>query len=555
MSRRLAAALLVLIFIACGRERPQAGNAAVLPPDENTPQDGGTLVRRLDVDITTVNPVLATSRYDRYVDNYLFTPLLYIDRDLQPVAGLATSWDVSDDGLVYRFELDKKATFSDGTPVTARDVLFTMAKIVDPATEAVSSAGAFEQLDLSRSRAVDDHTVEIAFRTPLASQLIRFNDVLVLPEHVYSTGDFRTSFNDRAVGSGPYVLVRREPGREVVVQRRKEYWREKPHIDTVVFKVVNDHGTAFNALRQGEIDETIVASDTWQREHTNPVLARNIDFQRFYTLNYNYVAWNNRNKVLSDKRVRRAMAMCMPVESVIQDLYHGTARAMSGPFTPDEWAYNPNVPVIRYDPEGAKRLLASAGWLDQNGDGVLEKAGQPLKFDLMIMTGSATAKQLAQMLQSELAKIGVQVEIAMMDGAMAIQRIAAGNYEAAYLSWDLDPDPDPYALFHSSQTPGHGQNWVYYSNPEVDRLLEQARRELSQSKRKESYWRIHEILAEDQPYLWVVQVSAKWALNKRVHGVVPSRGMGFFLWYPGELGWWIPTSEQGAHASARTQAR
>lgn len=497
------------------------------------------LVRRLEVDVATLNPVRATSRYDRYLDHYLFVPLVYLDKDLHPIPGLAKSWTISDDGLVYRFELNPKATFSDGSPVRASDVVFTLRKIVDPESIAPQIRGSFEHLDLARTRAIDEHTVEVAFLETLATQLIRFSDVMALPEHVYGKGSFRNDFNDTAVGSGPYRLLKRDPGKEIVIERRDDYWGVKPHIQRVVFKVIEDHGTAWGALKRGDVDESILASDTWLRERTNPALTGFLDFQRFYTLNYNYIAWNARVPMFRDKRVRRALSMSVPIESVIQDLYHGTARAMSGPFTPDEFAYNPTVPVIRYDPEGAKKLLAESGWLDGDSDGILEKEGKPFAFDLMIMPGSATTKQFAQMVQAELKRIGVQVEVRVIDSAMGIQRIQEGNYQAAYLSWELDPDPDPFSLFHSAQTPPRGQNFVSYQNPEADRLIDEARRVLDPARRKALYWQLHEVLAEDQPYTWTVQVSLKWGINKRVRGVGVSRGYGLFLWYPGELGWWI----------------
>jgi peptide/nickel transport system substrate-binding protein len=534
-------AFVLLLCIACGgrdESRAPAKQASALPDDE-TPVDGGTLLRRLDIDVVTLNPTVSTTRNDRLVTQYIFTPVIHLDRDMQPIPGLADSWEVSDDGLTYRFVLNPKATFSDGKPVRAADFIFTLRKIADPASEAVQIASVFEQMDVTRTRAVDDHTVEVVFKQPLATQLTRFNDVLVLPEHVYSGGNFRKDYNDMAVGSGPYTLVKREVGKEIILQRRKDYWGKKPHIERVVWKVINDHAVAFNAVKRGEIDETAVTSDTWQRERNDPDLTKLLDFQRAYTLNYNYINWNHRHPVLGDKRVRRALSMCVPIDTVIKDLYHGTARAMSGPFTPDEFAYNPTVPVMRHDVNAARQLLAEAGWKDTNSDGILEKGKQPLAFEMLIMTGSATARSLAQMLQAEMKKAGVQMNIAMMDGAAAIQRIAAGSHEAAYLSWDLDPDPDPYAIFHSSQTPPRGQNFGFYANPEADKVMEQARRELDIDERKELFWRLHEILAEDQPYTWIVQVSDKRAFNKRVRGAISSRGMGYFLWYPGELDWWI----------------
>jgi peptide/nickel transport system substrate-binding protein len=513
--------------------------AAAAVPDDTTPRDGGTLNRRLDLDVTTLNPIPSTARHERHVTQYIFTPLLNIDRDLQPAPGLAKSWTISDDGRLYTFELNEKATFSDGKPVRASDVIFSLRKIIDPASEAVQTAGSFSTIDMARTRAVGEHTVEVGFKEALATQLLKFNDVQIIPEHVYSKGNFRKDYNDMAVGSGPYTLVRSVPGKEVVLERRNDYWDKRPYIKTIVFKVIGDHGTAFNALRLGELDETIVSSDTWLREKSNPASTKTIDFQRFYTLNYNYIGWNNRNPLLRDKRVRRALSMSIPVDSIVNDLYHGTARAMSGPFTPDEWAYNPHVPVIRHDPEGAKQLFTAAGFADRDGDGVLEKDGRPFKVNLIFMAGSATTQQVMQLVQQELKKVGVDVNLEIMDGASAIERITAGNFDATYLSWDLDPDPDPYNMFHSSQGPGVGQNFVYYNNPVADRLLEQARRELDNSKRKALYWQLHEVMAEDQPYTWLVQVSPKWGINKRVRGAVASRGFGLFLWSPGELDWWI----------------
>jgi peptide/nickel transport system substrate-binding protein len=535
--RCLLLLLIGLSLFSCRRgERP---SAAELPILDDSPQDGGTLVRRLEADVVTLNPVRATSRYDRYLDHYLFTPLVYLDADLHPVPGVAKSWSVSDDGLVYTFELNPKATFSDGTPVLASDVVFTLRKIVDPTSEAAQIQGSFDELDLARTRAVDGDTVEVAFKQPLATQLTRFIDVMPIPEHVYGKGNFRDDYNDTPVGPGPYRLLKRVPGKELVLERRDDYWTTKPHIQRIVFKVIEDQSTAWNAMRRGDIDETFVSSDTWIRERTNPELTRTIDFQRFYTLSYNFIAWNERVPVLSDKRVRRALSMCVPIEAIIQDLYHGTARAMSGPFTPDEFAYNPSVPVVRYDPEAARRELAAAGWADSDGDGIAEKEGRKLTFDLMVFAGSASTKQFAQMVQAEMKKAGVAVEIAVTDTATAFERIRSGNFQAVYMSWDLDPDPDPFSLFHSSQFPPVGQNFVFYSNPEVDRLIEEGRRELDLAKRKALYWKLHEILADDQPYTWTIQVSSKWGISKRLRGVAVSRGYGLFLWYPGELGWWI----------------
>ena len=541
--------LMLVVCAACNRHEQRTAPAAV---DENTPQEGGTLVRRLESDIVGVNPVLEKSKYDRYVDIYLFNPLVNLDANLRPSPGLAEKWEISPDGKQYTFHLAPNARFSDGTPVVAGDVLFTLKKIIDPESEAAQVAPGFQSADIANSKIIDAHTIVIAFKEADASQMIHFNDLLTLPEHVYSKGNFKNDYLNTAVGSGPYRLVRRLAGKEVLLERREDYWGTKPYLKNILFKLVNDSQTAWNAVKHGDIDETMIGSDVWLMESKRPELQRMIDFPRFYTLNYNYIAWNERDPLFSDKRVRRALGMCLDVGSIINNLYHGTARAVSGPFTPDQFGFNPNVPVLPFDPLQAKRLLNDAGWFDTNGDGILDKNGKPLKFDFAIFSGSVAALPVAQLFQEELKKIGVEMNIIQLDPALMIQRVIGGNYQAAYMAWDLDPDPDPFPQFHSSQIPPKGQNFVYYINPDVDKMIEEGRRELDFNKRVKIYQQLHETLAADQPYTWTVQVSVKWVINKRVKNVKESRGWGLFTWYPGEMDWWIPRDQRTHEVAAAT---
>ena len=541
---RLLLSLVVCLAFACTREQPAPPAAATATIDESQPQDGGVLIRRFESDVTSVNPVLIQNWNDRLLDEYLFTPMVWLDQNLRPIPGLADSWEVSKDGLTYTFHLNPKATFSDNTPVKASDVLFTLRKIVDPETQALQTANSFEYADLSRTKVVDDHTIVIGFKQALAAQMVHFADLLTLPEHVYGKGNFKQDFSSTAVGSGPYRLVRREPNTEIVVERRADFWGKKPYIQTVIFKIIVDNQTAWQALKLGDVDETVLASDTWLRESQSPELQRKIDFRRFYTLNYNYVGWNGHNPLFADKRVRRALGMCVNMKAVVNDVFHGTARAMSGPFTPDEPAFNPEVPVLPYDPEGALRILNSVGWLDTNKDGILDRQGKPLRFQLIFFAGNQPTALFAQLFQADLKKIGVDVSIVAVDPATMIKRVLAGDYEAAYMAWNLDIDPDQSGAFHSREQSPNGSNFVYYSNPEVDQLLDAARAELDFDKQMAMYRRFHAILAEDQPYTWVVQVSSKWGISRRVHGLREAKGYGLFDWYPGPFDWWIPRNER-----------
>lgn len=545
--RSVVASLLLFaaLFLSCQNEHPAPPAQPAAAEDDSKPQDGGTIVRRLRNDVATMNPILAASLEDRYVSFNIFTPLINYDDHLQCIPGLAEKWEISPDGKVYTFHLYQNATFSDGSPVRPEDVIFSLKKIVDPAMEAVQLSGHFDQVDLPKTHVVDPHTVAIAFKQALAPQLTYFNDLIIVPEHVYGKGDFKNDFGFTAVGSGPYRLVRREAGKEVVLQRRADYWGSvKPHIDRIIFKVIADDSTAWNAVKHGDIDETMISSDTWATERNRPDLQKMLDFRRFYTLNYNYIPWNLRNPLLGEKRVRRALAMCVDLRAVIDNLYHGTARAVIGHFTPDRWAYNPEVQPIDFNPTEAKRILNSLGWLDTDGDGILDKDHKPFKLDMLITSGSSIGTPFAQMYQAELKKIGVQLNVVALDGTTMIQRILAGDYGCGFLSWELDPDPDPHQLFHSSQFPPTGQNVAFYASPEADKLIVAGRTTFDQKKRVEIYRKLQQVLADDQPYTWTVQVSTKWAINKRIHGVRESVGWGLFDWYPSTLEWWIPARQR-----------
>src|SRR6185369_13488726 len=170
-------------------------------------------------------------------------------------------------------------------------------------------------------------------------------------------------------------------------------------------KPIMDFVTSWNALKRGDIDETDITSDAWLLNSTRPEMTKYIDFRRFYYLSYNTIAWNNRGAVLNDKRVRRALAQCIDLKAIINNLYHGTARAMNGPFTPDQWAYNPTVPVIEFDPAGAQHALNAIGWLDTDHDGILDKDHKPMKIDMLIFSGNPSSQQFGELLQAELKKI------------------------------------------------------------------------------------------------------------------------------------------------------
>ena len=537
MRWRIPAVVLVLAALACGPAERRNGGGP------ETPVEGGRLVRHLGTDIETLNFVLHDLQAEKFVLSYIHDPLLEFNQELEIVPGVAETWEVSDDGKVWTFRLDPTATFSDGRPVLASDLIFTLGKIVDPKSESTQYAGMFADLDLERTRAVDERTAEVVFHRARPGQIYSFN-IAILPEHVYAKGNFLRAFNDRAVGCGPYKLVRRSPGKEILLERRDDYWRELPWITSILFRIISDRTQTWNALRAGEVDEAALTTDQWLLARDDAPLADQVDFHRFYELGYNFIPWNNRDPILTDPNIRRALTMCLDRRLIIEKLYHVTARVISGPFTPNHWAFNPSVDPIEFDPVAARKIFEEAGWSDPDGDGVLNRGGLPFDLEMLLASGDTTSANQAQIFQDELARVGVRLTLTQVDFATLISRLFAGEYQGTMLSWSLDLDPDLYSIFHSSQFPPNGQNFVYYSNPEVDALIEEARSILDQKRRVEIFRELHAILARDQPYTFTIQASTKWGVNRRIRNVEEAEGFGLYGWYPGAMQWWIAPEDR-----------
>lgn len=536
---RKSATLLLLASLlgACDREKP----APPPPPAPTTtqatetgPRVGGRLVRRLEADVNTLNPLLQSTEDERQVLQYLFDPMIDFDQNLEPIAGTIAKWEILDGGKTYVLHIDPRAKFSDGRPVTADDVIFTLHTIVG--SEVIQFAAWFDSLDKEKTVAVDERTVRVAFSEARVPQLLAFN-IPVLPKHVYSKGTFNRV--QAVVGNGPYVLDRRETGKGIFLERNENYWREKPHIDNVTFRVISDDTVAWNALKRGDIHVARLNNDAWFRVKDDPEVQQRVAFFETYESMYNCLPWNLKDPLFEDARVRRALAMAYDIQSVVEKLYHGNARAISGPFLPDSWANNTNIHPVDYNPQGAAALLSSAGWVDSDKDGILDRAGKKFEFTLLVPAGSATSADTAQIYQAALQSLGVKMTISTVDGAAFFDRIIKGNFQAAMMSWTVDPDPDPYSLFHSTQLPPDGLNIVRYANEEADRLLERGRVEFDRSRRQAIYHQLHEIIASDQPYLFMMQVGLKWGVDKRVQNVRTAKGVGLFLWNPGPFGWWI----------------
>jgi peptide/nickel transport system substrate-binding protein len=455
---------------------------------------------------------------------------------------------VSPDHLRITVKLRSDAHWSDGVPITARDIKWTLDKVRDPKIPAINKAPYFEKLD--HLEVVDDHTVVWVWKEAFAPAIYAITQLWPIPEHIYGQGDFLTNpANRKPVGSGPFTLDQWESGQYISLVRDPNYWGEKAHLDRIIFKVVEDDAVALNMLKAGELDEMRATQGQWEKQMTDPDFNAHFRKVDYYFPGYNFVAYNCRSVWFSDKRVRKAMTLLFDRESVNTKIYSGYARLVSGPFYINSWAYDKTVKPLPFDPSAARVLLAEAGWKDSNHDGVLDKDGKKFEFELNVIAGSAPAAQFSQLLQEECGKAGIRINIRSLEGSSFFDRIDKGDFDASMLGWRLDFDPDVYDTFCSTMTPPTGLNHGFYKNTKVDSLLVLGRKEFDQNKRAEIYHQVHRLIAEDQPYTFVNAVPDKRPVARKIQGIQISP-MGPYDFWPGANYWWIDETD-GRVASKR----
>ena len=534
--------LLVLLLAAIGGCGESGGDTKATPDTapmiaEGDPVQGGRVIRHLEADCKTLNWVLHTTQYEDYVLRYLYDSLLDYDENYDVVPVLAESYDVSKDHVRITIRLRDNLTWHDGEPITADDVAFTMDRIRDPAVPAVNISGWFDKLE--RVDVEDEHTVVFVWKEPYAPSLHALTELRPIPKHVYGEGDFLGHPANRSpVGSGAFKFEEWKTSQSITLVRNDDYYGPKAYLDMVIFRVIPDRSVALNALKTGELDEMRVRQVQWENITKDSDFLARFNDPHYYVPQYNYFAWNCRSVWFKDKMVRRAMTMLLDRQKVIETLYSNYSKLVTGPYYIHSWAYNHNVEPYPFDPAAAKTLLDEAGWVDSDADGIREKDGVQFSFEFFIVGGSQISSELAQLFQSECSKAGVEVRIRAIEGATFFDKVFKGEYDAAALAWRLDKDPDLFDTFHSSEVPPKGLNHVFYSNPQVDMLLEAGRVEFDLEERAKIYHAVHRLIHEDQPYTFVNTVPEKRPISKRIGNVVLSPD-GPFKFYPGGIYWFV----------------
>jgi peptide/nickel transport system substrate-binding protein len=365
-----------------------------------------------------------------------------------------------------------------------------------------------------------------------------------MPRHVYSVDEkgepisfdfssreFAEGFNNhwanmRMCGTGPLIFEEWKRGERVTLRRNPDYWGHPFYFSRVIYRNISNPNTALQLVLQNELDWAgLPEKDHYIqiKDHPNVVSGKVIREEYTYPA-YRYLGYNLKQPLFADQRVRWAIGHAIPLDDIIQKIYHGLAERTTGPFLPGSPAYNDQLKPLEFDLNRARGLLEEAGWVDTDGDGVRDKmiAGKKVsaRFELMIFADSPQFRSIAELIKENCRQLGVDVTIAPVKWALMLQRLRKKEFDATILGWAANWKQDPFQIWHGSQAElPDSSNSIGYQNLEVDRLIDQLRVTIDPEEQVELYHRIHELIYQDQPYTFLFMEKATAARHARLQNV------------------------------------
>jgi peptide/nickel transport system substrate-binding protein len=504
-----AAATLALAGTGARAEEPRRGGVMniILQPEP------ATLV--LALNITTQNQLVAPK---------IYSGLLTYGFDLKPLPNLATSWDISPDGLTYTFHLAKNAKWHDGEPFTADDVIFTTRDML-PEVHARARVN-FSQV--ASVEAPDPHTVVFRLKTPYPGFIYAFetSSAPMMPKHIYAGTDYRNNpANARPIGTGPFRFKEWQRGSIIRMERNPDYFKPGlPYLDGINFVVIPDGAQRLIALESGQVH---LASSSDIEFNDVPRL-RSLPQIQVETRGYEFLAplsWlemNNKRKPMDDKRFRQAVMYALDREFIRDKIFYGLARTPTGPINSVVTFYDGNVKRYALDRKKSEALLDEMG-LKRGPDGIR------VKLELNPSPVSQTWMRLVQYTKQALRQVGIDVTIRNMDQASSVASMGNHDFDMCFVTNTAFGDPAiGVARSYITSNIRKGvpfTNTCQYSNPRVDELFDAAAKSNDRNERQRLYTEVQQILAEDVPVAWLLELEYAISSNRQMHDVVTT-GLG-----------------------------
>jgi len=540
MKKLLISIFILLFFLpSCSEKKePKKSEEIKIKKTSLKPVYGDKIITGSIGDISNLIPILATDSASHEIAGLIYNGLLKYNKNLKLTGDLAESYSISKNNKVITFKLKKGIKWQDNIELTADDVIFTYNLIMDPKTP-TAYRGDYELVE--KVEKINDYEIKVYYKKPFAPALSSWT-VSILPQHLLKGKNIiKSPLSKNPVGTGPFKFEKWEVGQVVQLKSNKNYFKGRPYLNGYIYKIIPDPATMFLELKAGKIDVMGLTPIQYKRQTETDYFKKNFKKFCYPVFNYTYLGFNLKNPLFKDKKVRQAISFAIDKTEIVDGVLLGLGTVATGPYRPDMWYYNKNVKKYNYCPECAKKLLKETGWADSNNDGILDKNSKNFEFTILTNQGNNNRLKTAQIIQRRLKKIGIKVNIRVIEWASFINEfIDKKRFEAVILGWSTGIDPDQYDIWHSSKTGQKELNFISYKNKNVDKLLEKGRLTFNMEERKKIYFKFQEILAEDEPYVFLYVPYSLVILHKRFKNVkLAPAGIEYNL-----EKWWVPKIEQ-----------
>lgn len=513
----------------------QRAYAATQKPDY---AQGDWGVSALETSLKTLTPLVSTDAYASQVQYYVQESLVNRNPDTMEWEGLiAKSWQISPDGLTITFQMRDDVTFSDGVPLTAKDVVFTYNFIMNEAIAAPAERSVYGQI--TSVEAKGDYEVVFKFKEPYFQSFGLAGGLAIMPAHFYeSYMNKPQEFNQSKgllLGSGPYRLADAKtwtPDQgSVELVRNERYWGDvQPPFNRMLWKVIQNESARLTTYRNGEIDSYEAKPSEYAKLKTDQqILNKSQNFEYMPpVVGYGYIGWNQQKAgkptQFADKRVRQAMTYLTDMQRIVKDIYLDHAEQAISPFNPRSKQHDPSLQPWVFNLEKAQALLKEAGFADKNGDGILEdKDGKPFEFKMIYFQGNKSRERTVLFLKDIYARAGIKLEPSPQEFPVMQEALKKRDFDAITMGWSSGIETDIYQMFHSSQIKDEGSNFISYNNPELDKLIDEARRTVDEPKRMILWQQAERMMYEDQPYTFLIREQSLLFVDKRIQNLQMSK--------------------------------
>lgn len=492
---------------------------------------------------------------------------------------LAKSWQVSEDGLEYRIQLRDNAYWQPyvdpvtgkeaaAKQVTADDFLFFWEVIQNNRIPAEALRTYYGDLD--GMEIVDDLNFIVRWKQPYSMSESFTLGLQPLPRHYYRPDPnwddekFADEFiasprNQWIVGTGPYKMVKWDKNTEVIMSEDENYYGPRPYVSTRHIRLIPDNSVSFLEFKRGDIDSYGLSATQWHEETPEPDfqlvtpeietanadsvawdirkkagdLPENYRFEKFQYVSqsYSYVGYNLQRPLFKDREVRVALTHLVDRDRILSEVSLGLGTIISGPFIPQSPYYNHDVKPLPFDIDKAREILAELGWEDTDDDGILDKdydgsgVRKPFQFTFIIPSSSSGVRKIAAIMEQDFLKAKIRMEIKPIEWSVYTQLLEQRDFDVCCLAWVGGVEGDPYQVWHSSGANRKvSSNHIGYASPEADKLIEEGRRTIDKEKRYEIYRRLHEVIANDQPYTFLTAGTATIAQSKKFRNAIVYKG-------------------------------